>query len=133
VVDPLLYAAKRAIGHRQLTKDEARNTARRAFQNNPGLTSSEIGKAIGRPRLAVDSYIANIRAVIQLEIDLKMFRMNRPGIPQERITKRLGVDQKTIHNHLGAYSAKTTNMLSMFCKLLIMHCLKDYSGFIMRC
>jgi len=32
---------------------------------------------------------------------LKIFRMNRLGIPQERIAKRLGVDQKTIHKHLG--------------------------------
>jgi hypothetical protein len=42
-VDPLLYAAKRAIGPRQPTEEETKNTARRAFQNNPGLTSSEIG------------------------------------------------------------------------------------------
>jgi hypothetical protein len=27
--------------------------------------------------------------------------MNRLGIPQERVARRLGVDQKTIHNHLG--------------------------------
>ena len=100
-VDPLLYAAKRAIGPRQLTEEETKNTARRVFQNNPGLTSSEIGKAIGRSRQAVDSYIVDLRAVIQLEMDLKIFRMNRLGIPQERISKRLGVDQKTIHNHLG--------------------------------
>ena len=53
--DPLLYAAGRAIGPRQLTEDETKNTARRAFQNNPGLTSSDIGKAIGRSRQAVDS------------------------------------------------------------------------------
>lgn len=26
---------------------------------------------------------------------------NRLGIPQDRIAKRLGIDQKTIHNHLG--------------------------------
>jgi len=28
-------------------------------------------------------------------------RMNRLGIPQDRIAKRLGMDQKTIHYHLG--------------------------------
>ena len=59
-VDPLLYAAKRAIGPRQLTEEETKNTARRAFENNPKLTSSEIGKAIGRLRQAVDSYIADL-------------------------------------------------------------------------
>ena len=48
--DPLLYAAKKAIGPRQLTEEETRKTARRAFQNNPRLTSSEIGKVIGRSR-----------------------------------------------------------------------------------
>lgn len=81
----MLYAAKRAIGPRQLTEEETKNTARRAFQNNSRLTSSEIGKAIGRSRQAVDSYIADLRAVIQLGLDLKIFRMNRLGIPQDRI------------------------------------------------
>ena len=33
--DPLLYAAKKAIGPRQLTEDEARETARRAYNKNP--------------------------------------------------------------------------------------------------
>jgi len=34
-------------------------------------------------------------------LDINIFRMNRLGIPQDRIAKRLGTDQKTIHNHLG--------------------------------
>ncbi len=29
--DPLLYAARKAIGPKQLTEDEARDTARRAY------------------------------------------------------------------------------------------------------
>jgi len=88
-VDPLLYAAKKAIGPQQLTEEEARKTARRAFQNNPSLTSSEIGKAIGRSRQAVDSYIADLRAATQMELDLKIFR------------KRLGQARETIRNHLA--------------------------------
>jgi hypothetical protein len=48
----------------------------------------------------VDSYIADLRAVDQEDKDLKIFRMNRLGIPQDRIAGRLGMDQKTIHNHL---------------------------------
>ena len=100
-VDPLLYAAKKAIGPRQLSEEETRKTARRAFQNNPRLTSSEIGKAIGRSRQAVDSYIADLRAATQMELDLKIFRMNRLGIPQERIAKRLGQTRDTIRDHLG--------------------------------
>ena len=97
---PLLYAAKKAIGPRQLTEEETKNTARRAFQNNPRLTSSEIGKAIGRSRQAVDFYIADLRAATQMDMHLKIFRMNRLGIPQERIAKRLGINQASIHNHL---------------------------------
>ena len=85
--DPLLYAATRAIGPRQLTEEETKNTARRVFQNNPGLTSAQIGKAIGRSRQTVDSYIADLRAVIQLELDLIIFRMSRLGIPQERVAE----------------------------------------------
>lgn len=36
-----------------------------------------------------------------MQLDLKIFRMNRFYVPQELITGRLGVDQKTIHNLLG--------------------------------
>ena len=44
-------------------------------------------------------------AATQLGLDIKTFRMDRLGIPQERIAKRMGVDQKTIHNHLGKMAA----------------------------
>ena len=99
-LDPLLYAAKKAIGPLQLNEEEARNTARRAYQDNPLLTSYEIGQAIGRSRRTVDDYIADLKATFQLDLDLKIFRMNRMVIPQERIAKRLGVIQRTVSNHL---------------------------------
>ncbi|MEA3416012.1 MAG: DNA methyltransferase [Thermodesulfobacteriota bacterium] len=98
--DPLLYAAKKAIGPRQLTEDEARETARRAYARNSSLRSADIGKAIGRARRTVDSYITDLRAAIQMGMDIKIFRMNRLGISQDRIAKRLGVNQASIHNHL---------------------------------
>ena len=100
-LDPLLYAAKKAIGPLQLTEDEARTTARRAYENNPRLTSFEIGQAIGRSRQAVDAYIADLRAATQMELDLKIFRMNRLGISQERIAMRFDALQRTISNHLA--------------------------------
>ena len=99
--DPLLYAAGKAIGPRQLTEEETKNTARRAFQNNPALTSSQIGSAIGRSRQAVDAYISDLRAVVQMDLDLKIFRLKRLGIPQERIAARLGMPQRTICDHLA--------------------------------
>ena len=99
--DPLLYAAKKAIGPMQLTEDEARDTARRAYTKNPSLTSADIGKAIGRARRTVDSYIADLRAATRLGMDLKIFRMNRLGIPQDRIADRLGQIRETIRNHLA--------------------------------
>jgi hypothetical protein len=83
--------SQKAIGPRQLTEEETRKTARWAFQNNSSLTSSEIGKAIGRSRQAVDSYIADLRAATRMELDHKIFRMNRLEIPQERIAKRFHV------------------------------------------
>ena len=101
VTEPLLYAAQKAIGPRQLTEIETRETARRAFRNNFRLTSSEIGKAIGRSRQTVDSYIADLRAVIQMELDLKLFRMNRLGITQERIAARLAQSRGIIRSRLG--------------------------------
>ena len=48
----------------------------------------------------MDSYIADLRAVTQMDMDLKIFRMNRLGIPQDRIAKKMGVNQASIHNHL---------------------------------
>jgi len=98
-IDPLLYATKLAIGPKQLTEVETRNTARRAFQSNPRLTSAEIGKAIGRSRQAVDLYIADLRATTLLELDLKIFRLNQLGIPQDRVAKRLDIPQRTLSDH----------------------------------
>jgi len=65
------------------------------------LTSSEIRKSIGRSRQGVNSYISALRAATQMELDLKIFRMNRLGIPQERIAGRLGETRDIIHDHLG--------------------------------
>ena len=48
----------------------------------------------------MDSYIADLRTAIQMGMDLKIFRMNRLGIPQDRIAKRLGAPQQTISGHL---------------------------------
>ena len=47
--------AKKAIGPKQLTEDEARDTALRAYTRNSSLNSAEIGKAIGRARRIVNS------------------------------------------------------------------------------
>ena len=65
------------------------------------MRSFEIGQAIGRSRQAVDAYIADLRASTQMELDLKIFRMNRLEIPQKRIAKRLGQARETIRNHLA--------------------------------
>jgi len=99
--DPLLYAAKKAIGPRQLNEEESRDTARRAYQNNPRLTSMEIGKAIGRSSRMVNIYISDIRAAVKVDLELKIFRMKRLGIPQERIVKRLDTPQATISRYLS--------------------------------
>ena len=64
------------------------------------MTSFEIGTVIGRSRQAVDSFIADLRAATQMELGLKIFRMNRLGIPQNRIAERLCLPQQTISNHL---------------------------------
>ena len=100
--DPLLYAAKKAIGHRQLTEDEARDTARRAYSKNTSLRSADIGKAIGRSRQTVDSYTADLRAATQLGLRHQDIpHAPRLCIPRDRIAKRLGVPQQTISNHLA--------------------------------
>ncbi len=45
-------------------------------------------------------YIADLRAASRQDKDLKIFRMNHLGIPQDRIANRLGLNQASIHNHL---------------------------------
>ncbi|MCF8090415.1 MAG: hypothetical protein K9K21_12045 [Desulfotignum sp.] len=80
---------------------ESSSTARRAFQSNPGLTSAEIGMAIGRSRQAVDLYIADLRATTLQELDLKIFRLHQLGIPQDRIAKRLDINRRTLSHHLA--------------------------------
>ncbi|MEA3385927.1 MAG: hypothetical protein U9Q89_05690 [Thermodesulfobacteriota bacterium] len=100
-IAPLLYAAQKTIGPRQLTEDETRDTARRAYSKNTSLRSADIGKAIGRSRQTVDSYTADLRVATQLSLDTKIFRMHRLGIPQDRIAMRLGTLQRTISNHLA--------------------------------
>ncbi|MEA1900577.1 MAG: hypothetical protein U9N47_07415 [Thermodesulfobacteriota bacterium] len=64
------------------------------------MTSFEIGQAIGRSRQAVDSYISDLRASFQKDLDLKILRMNGLHVPQERMANRLGVLQQTISIHL---------------------------------
>ena len=99
-VDPLLYAAQKAIGPLQLNESEARETARRAYQNNPRLSSVEIGRAVGRSRQVIDTYVSDLRAASETVLDIKMFRMHGLHIPQERMAKRLGESQQTISFHL---------------------------------
>ena len=41
----------------------------------------------------------------QMGRDIKIFRMNRLGMPQDRIAERLGMIQRTIHNHLEKMAA----------------------------
>jgi len=94
-----------APGPRQLTEEEARDTARRAYEKNSGRTSVEIGKAIGRARRTVDNYIADLRAVSQMGMDIKIFCMNRLGIPQDRMAKRLGQAREVIRDHLAKMAA----------------------------
>ena len=97
---PLLYAAKQAIGPRQLNEEEIRDAARRLYMDDPKLSSAEIGKAFGRSRQAVDKYITDLRAANQMKLDLILFRMNKLGIPQDRISSRLDLPQQTISRYL---------------------------------
>jgi len=45
--------------------------------------------------------IADLRVTFQMELDLKILRMDRLHIPQERMAKRLGILQQTISRHLS--------------------------------
>ena len=100
-IDPLMYAAQKAIGPKQLKEEEAKDTARRLYQNNPKLSSMEIGKAVGRSSRMVNIYISDLRAAVREDIEQKIFRMKRLGIPLERIVKRFSIPQATISRYLS--------------------------------
>ncbi len=69
--------------------------------NNSSLRFADIGKAIGRSRQTAGSCIADLRAATQLGLGIKITRMHRLGISQDRITKRLEQVRETIRNHLA--------------------------------
>ena len=98
--DPLLYAASQAIGPRELKDEDARDTARRAYLRNPNPSSHDIGKVVCRARRTVDLYIADLRAAVQMEFDLKLYRMQKLGVPKDRIANRFGSLQQSISKHL---------------------------------
>ena len=94
----LLYSASKAIGPQQLSEEEARETARRAYLYDSTLKSDVIGKAIGRSRRTVDSYIADLKAVNELDLEVKFIRMKSLGIPNDRIVNRLNIPKRTLVN-----------------------------------
>ena len=108
----------------ELCEEEAKNTTRRVFQNNPRLSSEVIGKAIGRSRRTVDSYIADLRAAIEMELNLKIFRMHYLGIPQERISRMLGMPQQIIFRLFSNYGNAAFFAKCWFINVL--YCLKGY-------
>ncbi len=105
--DALLYAARQAIDPRQLNDEDAKDTARRAYLRNPKLSSEKIGRVVGSTRRSVDSYMSDLRAAVKANHSLKIFRMARLGVLQERISKRLNVLQSGISSYL-ALSEKAT-------------------------
>jgi hypothetical protein len=99
--DALLYSASRNKGPKELTENECKEVARRAYVANKDLTSGEIGLAIGRSRQAVDEYIKDLRAAAELVKDLAILRMDRLGLPQARGAVRVELSQAQLNEHLS--------------------------------
>ncbi len=106
----VFHAAKQAIGPRQINDEEARDAARRAYLDDPKLSSAEIGNAFGRSRQTVDRYIADLRAATQMKLELVLYRMKKLGIPHEKISERLGIPLKTIYNRISAKMPMWANL-----------------------
>ena len=89
---------KKAIGPVQLTEDEARTTARRAYEKNLRLTSVEIGRAVGRSRQTVDSYINRSgwehTHIIQAPLSSERFKANVVSAMQKK--RILGVTSRYV-------------------------------------
>ncbi len=88
-------------GHTHIKYEEARDTARRAYQKNPKLSLEKIGKDVGRSSRMVNIYISDLRAVIQSDLELNIFQLDRLGIPQKRISERLGQTRDIMRTYLG--------------------------------
>lgn len=97
---PLLYAARANRHGKDLSDDEAKDVAKRAYDKDKKLTNKAIAQAIGRSPATVSDWLKDLRAKHDTAQDVKIFKMATLGIPQERIAARLGISQDIVSDHL---------------------------------
>ncbi|MBF0451132.1 MAG: ParB N-terminal domain-containing protein [Candidatus Magnetomorum sp.] len=103
----LLYSAGKAIGPKQLLEDEARETARTAYKNNPQISIAKISQSIGRSSRTVTRYLSDLKAVYEQEVDIKIYHMIQLGIPQERVSCILDIPQRSLSHRIEKLSEMT--------------------------
>nr|HID60086.1 hypothetical protein [Desulfobacterales bacterium] len=84
---PLAQAVDRTRG---------KDTTRRATTKTQLFSSAGIRNAIGRSRQRTDSYLVDLRASSWTGLHIRIFCVNRLGIPQDWIANRLNRTQKRI-------------------------------------
>ncbi|KPA14411.1 ParB-like nuclease domain protein [Candidatus Magnetomorum sp. HK-1] len=96
----LLYSASKAIGPKQLLEEEAKETARIAYKNDSKISVAKISRSIGRSSRTVARYISDLKAVYEQGLDIKIFKMTKLGIPQDRVAFILDIPQRTLSNRI---------------------------------
>lgn len=84
-----------------LTNKAAEKDARRLYESDKTITSAQLAKILHRSIRTIDNYIADLRAQYEVSQDIKILKMTRLGIPQDRIEEILSIPQSIISEHLS--------------------------------
>lgn len=94
--NPLLYAAQKALGPKNLKDGEVREIARKVYSADPSISLSELARAIGISRNRVLEHISDLRAAYETQRDVKVLRMHLLGTPSPRTAQRLELSEANI-------------------------------------
>lgn len=98
--NPLLYAAQKALGPKNLKETEVKEIARKVYSSDPSMSLSEIARAIGISRNSVKEHISDLMAAFESQRDVKVLKLHLLGTPLERIETRSGISKSTLERQI---------------------------------
>lgn len=97
--NPLLYAAQKALGPKNLKEKEVEDIARKVYSADPEISLSDLARAIGISRNRVKEYIKDLMAAHETARDVRLLRIELLGVPSTRSGPRMGMSHKTVDNY----------------------------------
>jgi ParB-like chromosome segregation protein Spo0J len=98
--NPLLYAAQKALGPKNLGEKEIEEIACKVYSSDPTISLVKLARAIGIDRHRVKGYIAHLMAAYETARDVKVLRMHLLGVTRERLSYRIGIPRQTLESYL---------------------------------